>query len=189
MSIAGSARATRRLFFALWPTDEIRAALIDAARPALRACAGRPVPPRHYHVTLAFLGNSNAPVERFDRLAEGVSVTPPGFELVFDRFGHWQGPRVLWIGPHRCPAGLTGLVAQIRAELDGLGISYDRRDFRAHMTLARKVTVLPELEAPVPVHWPVSAFVLVESVATPKGSVYKIVRRFQGGSRHDPYRD
>ncbi len=82
--------------------------------------------------------------------------------------------------PVRCPAGLTGLVAQIRAELDELGISYDRRDFRPHLTLARKVTVLPELQAPVPVHWPVSAFVLVASTATPKGSVYEVVRQFQG---------
>jgi 2'-5' RNA ligase len=189
LSQAGKARATRRLFFALWPSDEIRAALTEACRPALRACAGRPVPPHHYHVTLAFLGDSDEPVERFDSLAARAADTPPGFELVLDRFGHWRGPRVLWIGPHRCPAGLAGLVAQLRAGLDGLGIAYDRRDFSAHLTLARKVTVLPELQKPVPVRWRVNEFVLVESTATPQGSVYEVVRRFSGGSRHDPYRD
>jgi RNA 2',3'-cyclic 3'-phosphodiesterase len=181
-------RAGRRLFFALWPTDEIRAALTEASRPALRACAGRPVPQLNYHVTLAFLGNSDEPLVRFDRLADIAADAPPGFELVLDRFGHWRGPRVLWIGPHRCPAGLTGLVAQLRAGLDELGVGYDRRDFNAHLTLARKVTVLPELQEPVPVHWRVRDFVLVESKVTQKGPVYEVVRRFMGGSRHDPNR-
>jgi len=187
LSQAGKALTTRRLFFALWPSAETRAALTEACRPALRACAGRPVLPHNYHVTLAFLGDSDEPVERFDSLAAMASDSPPGFELVLDRFGHW--PRVLWIGLHRCPAGLTGLVAQLRAGLDGLGLVYDRRDFSAHLTLARKVTVLPELQEPVPVHWPVNDFVLVESTATPEGSVYEVVRRFSAGSRHDPYRD
>ena len=108
-------RAGRRLFFALWPTDEIRAALTEASRPALRACAGRPVPQLNYHVTLAFLGQGDEPLVRFDRLAQMAADAPPCFELVLNCFGHWRGPRVLWIGPHRCPAGLTGLVAQLRA--------------------------------------------------------------------------
>ena len=181
-------RAGRRLFFALWPTDEIRTALTEACRPALRMCAGRPVPPRHYHVTLAFLGNSDVPLARFDRLTEMAADAPSGFELVLDRCGHWRGPRVLWIGPTHCPAALTGLVAQLRAELDGMGIDYDRRDFNAHLTLARKVTVLPELQEPDSVHWRVNEFVLVESKVTQQGSVYEVVRRFSGGSRHEPNR-
>lgn len=185
-------RVTRKLFFALWPTDELRAALVAASRSALRVCGGRAVPARHYHVTLAFLGEQ--PVEWTDRLAALASVAPPDFELVLDHFGHWRGPRVLWIGPRRCPAGLVSLAAQIRAQLESLGISYDRRDFRPHLTLARKVTTLPELEAPVPVHWLVRAFVLVESVATPDGPVYEVIRRFSPGSlspgsRHDPKQD
>jgi len=173
------ARATRKLFFALWPTDEVRAALAAASRPALRASSGRAVTARHYHVTLAFLGNQ--PVEQVERLTALASVAPPMFELVLDRFGHWRGPRVLWMGPHECPVGLTMLVGQIRAELKALGISHDRRDFRSHLTLARKVTALPELEAPPAVHWPVRDFVLVESVPAPDGPAYEVMRRFALG--------
>jgi 2'-5' RNA ligase len=169
-------RATRRLFFALWPSDAIRAALTDACRPALHACAGRVVPARHYHVTLAFLGNQ--PAHQVEQLATMAAVTSPEFELVLDRFGHWLGSHVLWIGPHQCPAGLATLVMQIRVALDELGVSFDSHDFKAHLTLARKVRALPELEGPTPVHWPVSSFVLVESVTTPAGPGYQVVREF-----------
>jgi 2'-5' RNA ligase len=182
------------LFFALWPSDETRAELAEACRPALQVAAGRAVPKQYYHVTLAFLGDQPAgQVERLDVMA---SVAPPEFELVLDRFGHWRGPRVVWIGPSECPDGLAMLVTQIRAELDGLDISYDSRDFRPHLTLARKVMTLPELKTPAPVHWPVRTFVLVESVAMSDGPIYRVVRRFAlgslsggsfpGGSRHDP---
>ena len=169
-------RATRRLFFALWPSDEIRAALTETCRPALDACAGRVVPARHYHVTLAFLGDQ--PAHQVERLATMAAVTSPEFELILNRFSHWRGPQVLWIGPQQCPAGLATLVMQIRVALDELAVSYDGHDFKAHLTLARKVRVLPELERPTPVHWPVRSFALVESVATPDGPVYQVVREF-----------
>ena len=192
-------RATRRLFFALWPSDDSRAALVDASRLAMRACGGRAVPARHYHVTLAFLGDGNRPAERVDWLIAMAPVAMPELDLILDRFCHWRGPGILWIGPHECPAGLASLAAQIRAQLESLGISYDHRDFRPHLTLARKVSTLPELEAPAPVRWPVRAFVLVASVATPDGPGYEVVHRFSAkifssgsfsaGSRHDPKQD
>jgi len=198
------ARTARRLFFALWPTDELRTALVDAYRPVLRACHGRPVLAQHYHVTLAFLGDQ--PAEQVERLDAMAAVAPGEFELVLDRIGHWRGPRVVWIGPSECPDGLAMLVTQIRAELDALDIRYDSRDFRPHLTLARKVTTLPELKAPAPVPWPVRSFVLVESVTTSDGPIYRVMRRFAlsslsggtpsdssfpdgpfpRGSRHDP---
>jgi len=204
LSDARIARAVRRLFFALWPSDELRTALVDACRPVLHACAGRAVPAQHYHVTLAFLGDQ--PAEQVERLDAMASVAPPEFELVLDRFGHWRGPRVVWIGPSGCPDGLAMLVRQIRGELDALDIGYDGRDFRPHLTLARKVTTFPELKAPAPVHWPVRTFALVESVTMPDGPIYRVVRRFAlsslsgsprsdgsfpdssfpRGSRHDP---
>jgi len=171
---------SRRLFFALWPADDTRAALVETCRTALKACGGRAVPPRHYHVTLAFLGN--VPAEQIDRFTGWTAVESCGFDLVFDRFGHWRGPQVLWIGPGQCPAGLTVLAARLRTRLDTLDIHFDRRDFKAHLTLARKVRVLPELPAPTPVHWPVHDFVLVESVDTSGGPVYEVARRFPIGS-------
>ena len=45
-----------RLFFALWPDGDTRKAINGLARPAVRRAGGRPVPARHFHMTLAFLG-------------------------------------------------------------------------------------------------------------------------------------
>jgi len=188
----GAPGVTKRLFFALWPTDETRAALVAASRLVLRSGGGRPVPADRYHVTLAFLGDQ--PATSIDRLQVMTSVATPEFDLVLDCFGHWPGPGVLWIGPRQRPDGLVALAAQIRAELDASGISYDGRDFKPHVTLARKVMTLPELGAPAPVHWPVRTFVLVQSVATPAGPVYDVIHRYPvgsiaTGSRHDPIQD
>ena len=158
----------------------------------LSVCNGRPVPRQSYHVTLAFLGNCEAPLKRFDRLEriviESATESAPGFELVLDRFGHWRRPRVLWIGPTRYPPALAGLVAGIRTGLDELDVTYDHRAFNAHVTLVRKVTVLPELPEPEPILWRVDEFALVESTTTPEGPVYGVVRRFPAGSRHEPHR-
>ncbi len=177
---------SRRLFFALWPPDEIRAELATVSRPALRATAGRAVSVPCYHMTLAFLVAGNRPDAWVDRFAELAPEPAPELELILDCFGHWRGPRVLWIGARHCSLGLTRLVAQIRAVLDTLGVNYDDREFIPHVTLARKVMALPELEPPTPIHWPVSDFVLVESVTTPAGPNYTVVARFPAGSRHDP---
>ncbi len=192
----------RRLFLALWPTDRTRAALVATSRAALRASGGRAVPAGHLHLTLAFLGA--VPVRQMDRFEAWTPVALPEFELVLDHFGHWRGPRILWLGPRRCPAGLTALVVQIRAQLDTLGLPCDRRAFKPHVTLVRKVRTLPELEPPVPVSWPVRGFALVETVATSGGSVYEVRRRFPiaspsadppaadpfcAGSRHEPKQD
>ncbi len=172
----GDAGMTRRLFFALWPDEQTRAALVEVSRLALRVGTGRAVAADNYHLTLAFLGDQSA--HQVKRMAVPASVAAPDFELVLDHFGHWSRPQVLWLGPQLCPPGLTALVAQIRAGLDLSGISYDGRDFRPHLTLARKVTAIAELAAPAPVHWRVSSFALVESVTTPTGPVYEVVQQY-----------
>ena len=146
----------------------------------VRGCVGRAVPARRYHVTLAFLGD--LPAEQADRIPTMTSVASPGFDLVFDRFGSFgRGPRVLWIGPGECPKELATLVGQLRVELDDAGVGYDRRDFKPHVTLARKVTKLPELQPPQPVFWPVREFVLVESRSTADGPAYEVRRRYPIG--------
>ena len=160
----------RRLFFALWPNEETRAALAESSRPALRACGGRTVTPGRYHVTLAFLGD--LPRAQADLIPAALSVALAPFAVIFDHFGSFAGrgrPRVLWFGPSENPEGLATLATELRGELDRAGVDYDRRDFRPHVTLARKVTKLPELNDPQPVAWPVHDFVLVESKLTPDG--------------------
>lgn len=175
---------TRRLFLALWPDDETRAAIVAATAGAVHRCGARAVPARNYHLTLAFLGAQ--PPEVIARLAATLTFAASPFDLVLDRFGYWPGPRVWWFGPGTCPAGLQTLVDQTRRTLDALNIGYDPRPFAPHLTLARKVTRPPDAPPPAPVRWPVAGFVLAESVSAHDGVRYDRLARFSVGSRPEP---
>jgi 2'-5' RNA ligase len=170
-------RPTRRLFFALWPDETTRAALVRATRKAVKRSGGRPVPATNLHLTLAFLGNQ--PAASFDDIVAGASaVRAPRISLALDRFGHWPKPRVLWIGPTECPGALTELSVALWDRMATLGIERERKPFRAHVTLARKVAALPELPTPSPLIWNASSFTLIESVTEQSGAVYTVAHEY-----------
>lgn len=84
---------TLRLFLALWPDAEVRAALREQA-----LCWGWPDAARRYdesdwHLTLHFLGN--LPAERLAGLRAGLAVEVEPFELLLDRAELWRGIAVL----------------------------------------------------------------------------------------------
>jgi 2'-5' RNA ligase len=165
---------TRRLFFALWPDDDMRATL-DAAGRALTGKRVKRVPADNLHLTLAFAGPVTA--ERaacLQRTAASLRVAP--FELSIDRAGYWPRPRILWIGPSHVPSALWELAGALRTTLAGCGIAPEARGFQAHITLARRFAqALPGPEIPA-VTWPVSRFCLVESASSGNGSVYRPVQ-------------
>lgn len=180
-----AARPTRRLFFALWPDQATRQALVRATRKAVRRAGGRPVPPHNYHITLVFLGNQ--PGALFDEIvAAGRRVNAPPIELWLDTFHCWPRPRVFWFGPAKFPPALTRLSADLWTQMETLGLARDRRVLQPHVTLVRKVQRLPELAAPKPVQWPVGEFSLMESMDGDPGPEYCVVARFPQGSSHDP---
>jgi 2'-5' RNA ligase len=60
----------RRVFFALWPSEEQQIALAEAAQSASQAEGGRLVPAINFHVTLVFVG-SVAEVRMQSQLGSG----------------------------------------------------------------------------------------------------------------------
>ena len=168
---------TRRLFFALWPDPAVRRTLRRATRNAVRSCGGRPVPPDNYHITLAFLGNVAA--DLFPEIVAGAATVPvPAITLTLDRLGYWPRPRVLWLGPRRCPQILTVLADNLWTRMESIGLPRERRVYQPHLTLCRKVRAAPAVEAPAPVRWPIASFALVESVTTAGGARYAVVEQF-----------
>jgi 2'-5' RNA ligase len=183
--------ATRRLFFALWPDDEQRAALADATRKAVRHCGGRPVPAQNLHVTLAFLGS--VPQERLtelDRIAcQGAAAFAAAAPvLTFDRLAYWARPRLLCAlagelapapdtgaAPDHEPAGALQLSAALKQASVAAGFAPDLKPFRAHVTVARKVTHAPATEVLAAVEWCFTAFALVDSRTEPTGPVYSVI--------------
>lgn len=143
--------SSRRLFFALWPDDGERDALLAASGPLRAALGGRAVPRANLHLTLRFLGEVTAGEERAQR-AWAATVTSEPIVVCFDRLEWWERPRVL--------------VAVPSVQLPVQEICPDIKSFRAHVTLAREVPPPPEpsKEWPMsPVTWRCDRFVLVES--------------------------
>ena len=179
---------SQRLFIALWPDAALRRQLIEVTSDAVDVCGGRPVPPENYHVTLSFLGEQ--PAAGLEALIAGLDqVRVPSFTLTLNHFDCWPELGVFWFGPDDWPDTCRLLVTRIDRVLDALDIRTDKQELKPHITLARKVRVLPELSAPASVDWCVQDFVLVASNVTKHGSEYSIIKRFGGGSRHDPNLD
>ncbi len=166
---------SRRLFFALWPDEELRSALDERIRQRLPRGMGRAVPRAHLHVTLVFLGQ--VPVSQLACvLAAPAQVAAEPFELTLDHIGYWPRPRVLWAGPRHTPAALFDLVGGLRRGLEPCAMALDPRPFQAHLTLLRKVPrPPPEAIAIEPVVWPVTRYSLMESLSEGYGVSYREV--------------
>jgi 2'-5' RNA ligase len=168
---------TRRLFFALWPDEATRVALAHATRTVARHSGGKPVPPAHLHLTLAFLGA--VPAERCAEvldLGAGLALGP--LALTLDRLGWFEAARVLWIGPGVDPGPLRAFVAELRRVIGAAGLPVDLKAFHPHVTLARKVAQPPAHATPHPVDWQVGSFALMESQTSPDGAQYRVIREY-----------
>jgi len=161
----------QRLFFALWPDDERRRALAKLQRKAVRG-RGRLVAAENLHVTLFFLGSTDA---QRRACAERVAarVRAPAFTMTLERLGHFPKPQVLWSAPALTPEPLHRLVRGLGEGLAGCGFTPDPRPYRAHLTLARKVGGRIPEATHEPIEWTVEAFALVESRTHARGVEYR----------------
>lgn len=164
--------AARRLFFALWPAPDVRAALEAAAAPVREHCSGSLVPVDNFHITLRFMGN--VAEDRLEALlGAGDAATGRQFDLPLERVGFWDKPAVVWLGPRNPGDELLRLVANLNTELESAGFGPDPRPYRPHLTLLRKAERGPEqLYLDRRVTWPVANFSLIESETRPDGPVY-----------------
>lgn len=162
----------RRLFFALWPDEGIRAAIV-ARRECLGRVSRRRVPDHNLHLTLLFLGDQ--PADRVGAIETAVnSVSAAACTLRLDRIGWFPRARVAWLGGD-APAPLSELVDDLKSAMSALDLSFDDRPFRPHVTLFRQVTQRPPCPDFEPLDWPVSEFALIESIS---GQPYQVLRKW-----------
>ena len=182
---------TRRVFFALWPDEDVRAAFAHGTHKAVRASGGRPVPVSNLHATLLFLGSvveARLPdlVAVGARAVAAVEVTAAMdaslAELIFDRIEFWAKAHVLVaatsasVSPaHALTLALSRVLQQ---ETTALGFAPDLKPFRPHITLARKVVRVSRAVEMRPVRWSLDGFALVESRTEPEGSQYTVLENF-----------
>ncbi|MGB5104648.1 MAG: RNA 2',3'-cyclic phosphodiesterase [Steroidobacteraceae bacterium] len=174
---------TQRLFFALWPEPGQLEPLIERVRRLVPPSAGRAQRPDQWHVTVEFLGaivESRMAEVRAAGAAAAADAHP--FEIVFDRLDHWRRPRVLCLTASETPLALAQLSQSLRRGLGMRGFEVERREFRAHLTLARKVDQPPPpLVAFEPVRWPAHGLTLVRSVSDSAGSRYEPLAAWNTG--------
>lgn len=192
-----SGAPTRRLFFALWPTGEQRAALLHATTKIVRHCGGRPVPESNLHLTLAFLGSVPEPrVEELSVIARRAAAAWPAdaapLAVSLTALEHWAKAQVLAVlareESHDTPApGVAALARILTTETAAAGFRPDLKPFRAHVTVARKVTRAPRPSPMGKVHWSFESFGLVESRTLAEGPVYSVVDSYVlGGAEKVP---
>jgi 2'-5' RNA ligase len=169
------AAETVRLFFALWPSSDLQAKL--AAWGKQVAGKGRAMRRENLHLTLAFLGDTEAAlVPGLIALAAGVRFTP--IRLPLDRTGYWKHNRIIWCGAGEEPQVLTALVEDLRARLDGARVRYDSKPFVSHVTLVRNAPGLPAAPAWIPLVWEAGNVALVSSVRVESRVTYQVLQRF-----------
>jgi RNA 2',3'-cyclic 3'-phosphodiesterase len=166
---------TDRLFFALWPDDRLRELLGRRLSTLLASARGKAQRPDQWHVTLEFLGSVAA--DRQPAVWSAADKVATGsFTVSFDALEHWRRPQVYCLAATHVPGPLVQLVSDLRAGLWAQGFVPETREYRPHVTLARRTRQAATGPLPEPVDWPAERFALVRSVTDPSGSRYEPLR-------------
>jgi 2'-5' RNA ligase len=166
-----------RVFFALWPDEEVRRRLDRIAGQVHALRGGRRTRAETLHLTLVFLGDVAR--ERLPELRECAGgVDGDGFEITFDRLDCWHRNRIAHLAATRLPAQLIHLVGRLEGGLRQLGFRFDARPYKAHITLVRHADCGKENPATEPLLWTAQDFVLVESCLRPEGASYTELGRY-----------
>ncbi len=159
-----------RLFIAV-PLDAGAKRRAAEAQDALRRqqVRGSWTAAENLHITLAFLGECPDP-DRVLEVLEGISFRP--FPVCMDRIGCFGD--LWWTGFAPCRE-LDALAGKVRRALAEGGIPFDRKRFRAHVTILRRAQ-FPKGGAPSadlePREMTVSGFSLMRSDRGKTGMIY-----------------
>lgn len=157
-----------RCFIGLAPDPETRKALAEIREEAtLLDIGASPVLTENFHLTLTFIGEITTQQAR--EISRSLCVFPHVENRYWeiDRSGNFPRSKTYWVsGPKN--AYIQMYAQQSRQLLDRLGISYDARSFKAHVTLLRK----SRLETPLvlrPIRWKIGTPILYQSARNSEG--------------------
>ena len=168
-----------RVFLALWPDDDVRAALAAWQVTLQVLCGGRETPAMNLHNTLIFLGVVKT--ERLEALNLAVEeVRGKSFQLIFDIARYWGHNHIIYAAPSVVPEQLLQLESGLESSLRKHHFNFDKRSYKPHITLQRHAhwtdTPLPTMPA---ISCGFHDFVLVQSVSAAQGVRYEVLSRFQ----------
>ena len=177
-----ASETTARLFFALWPGDSVRAALVQLAETVHKQCGGRVVLGHNIHLTLLFLGNVS--LERIaDLRALAPTIAAPPFDLKVNTLNYWRHNRIVWAGATQCPAALRKLVSDLAQRLQSTGFRCEDREYVPHITLLRNARRGPAMPKAGQIAWDAGDFVLMQSLQRDGATVYEVIGRWLLGAK------
>ncbi|HEX2098865.1 MAG TPA: RNA 2',3'-cyclic phosphodiesterase [Rubrobacteraceae bacterium] len=177
-----------RSFVAIFPPTDAHPAVarvLQATRNSIGERVVRWVRPENVHLTLKFLGD----IQREDlgnlcaALEKACAIHTP-FDASLAGLGAFPSERharILWAGIGAGSEQLSSLAADLDSVLTPLGFEREERTYTPHLTLGRIRGRPANLDLPqivLDLGFPVRRVDLVESMLTPKGSIYRIVRAF-----------
>jgi 2'-5' RNA ligase len=179
-----------RLFVGIPVADELRDTLQRHLAAAIgERLPGRAVPPANWHLTLRFLGATDA--GRHRRVVDELSriEVVPSFDLSFTGLGGFPRAgraKVLWIGVGEGAVELRALGASVEAAAVRAGFAPEPKPFSPHLTLSRihpsaDLRPLVESAAPFGGRMRVDAFVLFRSHLGGAVPRYEPLQRFPLG--------
>jgi len=175
--------ASRRLFIALRPPEDVCEALLDT----MEGIAGaRWQDADNLHLTLRFVGEVDRHMQR-DLETALESVPLRSFTLALSGVGHFEGKHrasAIWAGVAPSPQ-LDELQHSVEMACRRAGLTPETRKFVPHVTLARLNSGSAPIGEWLAAHgdlalgpWDVDGITLFESNLTPNGAIYAQVAEF-----------
>lgn len=95
----------------------------------------------NFHITLCFLGSiDNNRTHQLESLHDELSqISMQPFSLQLDSSGYWAKPKIQFIAPSVQPEALLNLQNSVQSAALRLNFPIEKRLFRPHVTLQRKV--------------------------------------------------
>ncbi|MGA7180430.1 MAG: RNA 2',3'-cyclic phosphodiesterase [Thiobacillaceae bacterium] len=166
-----------KLFFALWPEEDVRRALWKTSALLQEVWNGRRTKPDSLHMTLVFLGETPAgQLEELRQLAARMQAK--SFKLLFKQAACWRHNKVGFLNPAETPPELAQLVYGLEDSLESAGINFDQRPYKPHITLLRNTRCTTQVSFE-PITWSPQEFVLVASIQSDHGQTYQLVGRWK----------
>ncbi len=170
-----------RMFFALCLEEDWKKELVKLEKELVKeARKARALSSHQLHLTLQFVGECDRKDELIDLLKKRSFPRPRLEARGLASFTRGK-EKLIYLELREDPSLLI-INRRIREGLDSLGLSYDRRSFKAHITLMRRVewredfelsAYKPELRGFYP-----DKFFLLSSKLTPAGPIYREIASF-----------
>lgn len=170
-----SQATSKRLFFALWPDEQVIQNINQHAIKYFADCQGRMLKKSNWHITLAYFGATDNNTQIcLQEKAEQVKSQP--FEVNLSKCGFWPRPQVAWLAPEETPVALKELAHSLQHIIQPCGFKPETREYQPHITLVRKAKVAPAISDIAPINWQVTRFCMVESKTHAEGPEYQVLK-------------